>query len=552
MDFVVIDFEKLNDSLLSVCEVGIVEYINGKEVNSIHSYINPVNGLERNKWAQEHLNHITNEMLINAPSYNEIFTMIHDFIQDKLLVCHNKGADLNYIYKLGQHYNLPKLYSRWLDTQEVYNKGLESIYFLCFDEKMPEHHKALEDARACGKVFDYISSRKDISQFIHNDYYTPSTCRNGSKSDEPRHTRFGTANVEPDGLVFNHDKISDCSFFKGKTVALSGMSGNDKNKIDSILKDLGARRVSSLSSKTNVFIIDKHKVGATKRVTAIELQKENGLLVISDEYFMEISNVMIQPNLFTDIDNIPENPLTNRRIGFIGNFKNRAALIRKVKEFGASDNSKEGITRDTQILVMGRDIKQKTLNRLLCYEHDGWKPLKISEAELEGIFKGNYDGYKTPPAPIKHISMDMSYYYWTPPVYTDDDDDEDDSGIRRSSPLVYGENNPIYGMEIYVPDWPNKDMRIIRQLIGNVGGFANTEYFDDTNVIMLSEETLRLLEQGFKDDIIIDIENTYNISSAMVFNIQFTSETDFISWIKKRLEKFPDKSTLALLEKYLG
>ena len=330
------------------------------------------------------------------------------------------------------------------------------------------------------------------------------------------------------------------------------MSGNDKNKIDSILKDLGARRVSSLSSKTNVFIIDKHKVGATKRVTAIELQKENGLLVISDEYFMEISNVMIQPNLFTDIDNIPENPLTNRRIGFIGNFKNRAALIRKVKEFGASDNSKEGITRDTQILVMGRDIKQKTLNRLLCCEHDGWKPLKISEAELEGIFKGNYDGYKTPPAPIKHISMDMSYYYWTPPVYTDDDDDEDDSGIRRSSPLVYGENNPIYGMEIYVPDWPNKDMRIIRQLIGNVGGFANTEYFDDTNVIMLSEETLRLLEQGFKDDIIIDIENTYNISSAMVFNIQFTSETDFISWIKKRLEKFPDKSTLALLEKYLG
>ena len=67
---------------------------------------------------------------------------------------------------------------------------------------------------------------------------------------------------------------------------------------------------------------------------------------------------------------------------------------------------------------------------------------------------------------------------------------------------------------------------------------------------MLSEETLLLLQQGGKDEIIANIEKQYNESSAKFFNIQFSSEPDFISWVKKRMEKFPDESTMTLLEKY--
>ena len=259
----------------------------------------------------------------------------------------------------------------------------------------------------------------------------------------------------------------------------------------------------------------------------------------------------MQQDLFGDNAAIQQNPLTDRRVGFIGKFKNRAALVRKVKEFGASPKSKEGLTRDTQILVMGSEIKQELLNRLLCYEHDGWKPLKISETELEDIFKGHNNGYETPAVPIKQISIDMSYYNWIPPVYSTEDDGEDeDTGIRCSSPLVYGDSNPISGMEVYVPSRSDTDMGVLRQIIGNFGGYANTEYFDETNVVMLSEETLRLLEQGIKDEVISTIEKQYNDSSAKFFNIQFTSEPDFINWVKRRISIFPDESTIALLQEY--
>lgn len=260
---------------------------------------------------------------------------------------------------------------------------------------------------------------------------------------------------------------------------------------------------------------------------------------------------MIQQNLFDDNSSNQQNPLTDRRVGFIGKFKNRAALVRKVKEFGASPKSKDSLTRDTQILVMGSEIKQELLNRLLCYEHDGWKPLKITETELEDIFKGHSYGYETPAVPIKQISIDMSYYNWIPPVYSTEDDGEDeDSGIRCSSPLVYGEGNPIYGMEIFVPNRPDTNMGILRQIIGNFGGYANTEFFVETNVIMLSAKTLQLLKQGVKDEVITEIERQYNTSTANFFNSQFTSEPDFINWVRQRMKIFPEESTLKLLEIY--
>ena len=70
MEFVAIDFEKLNDNQLSVCEVGLVVFKDGKEVGQpFHSYLNPVGGHSRNDWAKSHLGHISDEMLLKAPSY---------------------------------------------------------------------------------------------------------------------------------------------------------------------------------------------------------------------------------------------------------------------------------------------------------------------------------------------------------------------------------------------------------------------------------------------------------------------------------------------------
>ena len=193
MDFVAIDFEKLNDSQLSVCEVGLVVFRDGKEGEpSFHSYINPCGGLERNVWAKGHLSHISDEMLLSAPTYEELFPKLQQIIQDKILVVHLKGADLNYIYRLEEHYKLPKLYSKWADTNEIAcslgkNPNLPGLYSELFGITLTEHHKALDDARACGRIFEHLSSKTDIQRFIHEEEYLPSERKNDYSNPTTRH-----------------------------------------------------------------------------------------------------------------------------------------------------------------------------------------------------------------------------------------------------------------------------------------------------------------------------------------------------------------------------
>jgi DNA polymerase III alpha subunit (gram-positive type) len=295
MEFVAIDFEKLNDSQLSVCEVGLVAFKDGKEVKpSFHSYINPYGGFDRNDWAKKHLSHISDKMLLEAPPYDKLFPILRQKIQDKILVVHSKGADLNYLYHLEEHYNLPKLYSKWADTNEIARslgkcENLPDLYSELFDVPFTEHHKALDDARACGLIFEQLSSQVNIRQFIHEENYLPTDKKREYDATNTRHTQYGTATVAPDGLVFNYDKILNKSFFKDKKVALSGMSVIDNNRIKSILTDsLGAKCTSKPSGKTDVFIINQNNVGPSKRIDAIRFQQTTGLLIITDDYFWEL------------------------------------------------------------------------------------------------------------------------------------------------------------------------------------------------------------------------------------------------------------------------
>lgn len=124
------------------------------------------------------------------------------------------------------------------------------------------------------------------------------------------------------------------------------------------------------------------------------------------------------------------------------------------------------------------------------------------------------------------------------------------TGIRNSSPLVYGEENPICQKEIYVPEMAGKNMGVFYQIIGNLGGYANKEYLDDTNIILLPDVLLRKLEEGVKDEVIQEIEKYYSKSSVRFQNIQFTCEKDFLSWVKGRMETAPDECTLRLLDIY--
>ena len=257
------------------------------------------------------------------------------------------------------------------------------------------------------------------------------------------------------------------------------------------------------------------------------------------------------------------NPLKGKRICLTGEFRMpQKELNAKLKAIGVdtidrvSDTRvyKEGeaippVKETTSFLVVGKNPNEDSMKRYALNEHDGYHAKMINEDKLYDYLCGRFTEEDLVPDTVeKQLNLDISYYNWSAPTLNGKT-----FVSRVSSPLKYdkdGKENPISQKEIFVPNISGKNMEAFFQMIGNLGGYANKEYYDDTNMIMLSDETLMKLERGIKDDVILDIEKRYNKSNTKIFNIQFTSESDFINWVKQRMIVFPDESTITLLQKY--
>ena len=258
------------------------------------------------------------------------------------------------------------------------------------------------------------------------------------------------------------------------------------------------------------------------------------------------------------------NPLKGKRVCLTGDFrmpqkelnaKLKAVGVETIDRVSDTRTYKEGdaippVKETTNFFIVGSNPNEDSLKRFALNEHDGYHAKMITEDKLYDYLSGRFTEEDIVPDVVeKQLHIDIGYYNWQAPIINGKT-----FVSRVSSPLKYdeeGKGNPIYQKEIFVPEIPNKDMSAFRQIIGNLGGYANKEYFDDTNMVLLSDDTLRKLKQGIKDDVILDIESRYNKSNTKIFNIQFTSECDFIAWVKARMEKYLDESTLALLERYL-
>lgn len=259
------------------------------------------------------------------------------------------------------------------------------------------------------------------------------------------------------------------------------------------------------------------------------------------------------------------NPLKGKRVCLTGEFRMpNKELNAKLKAVGVDKIDRVSETRiykeedaippvkeSTHFFIVGSNPNEESIKRYALNEHDGFHAVMINEDKLYMFLNGQFsEEDKVPETVEKKLNIDIGYYNWKAPVINGKT-----FVSRLSSPLEYvmkGWQNPIYQKEIYVPDMPSVDMDAFRQIIGNLGGYANRQYYDDTNIVMLGISTLQKLEQGIKDDVIIKIENQYNNSNAKIFNVQFTCESDFIKWVEYLMERYPDESTINYLNIYKG
>lgn len=268
-NFIAIDFEKLSDNPLSVCEMGVAKYIDGEKVIEKKFIVHPAAGLKRNFFGTTALSRIKDSDLENAPTFDKVYQYLLENLDDCIIVCHQKSSDLNYLYYLEKHYGLSGLTTNgYADTKEMSMKimglgKLKECYKSLTKDDMPTKHNALVDAQACAKVFIELCKKEDCNPFIYHIPYVP------EKEKEKKGIMTETVSIENMEI---EDNLLPSYSFDGKKVKLSGTF--NKEIVTDILKELGASVPSGdPTNNTDAFIVGDD-VGPRKKALANTQKKK--------------------------------------------------------------------------------------------------------------------------------------------------------------------------------------------------------------------------------------------------------------------------------------
>ena len=141
-------------------EIGAVKMKNGEIIERFDELINPGRSLDAEITA---VTQITDDMLYDKDTEENVTKRFKDFIQDYPLVAHNAKFDISMLDMAYNKYNLGEFTNPVIDTLELsrnidreYSKhslsALVKRYGVFFDEE--HHHRADYDAEGTGYVFD--------------------------------------------------------------------------------------------------------------------------------------------------------------------------------------------------------------------------------------------------------------------------------------------------------------------------------------------------------------------------------------------------------------
>lgn len=156
MEFVSVDVETANADLSSICQVGIVKFVDGEIVDEWETLINPEDEFDS---INIDIHGIDEEMVKESPILPQIENHVRQRLATSVVACHTP-FDKAAINQAFERYNLRLIECTWLDTARVSRRawtqfahngyGLANIAnYLGINFK---HHDALEDARAAGII----------------------------------------------------------------------------------------------------------------------------------------------------------------------------------------------------------------------------------------------------------------------------------------------------------------------------------------------------------------------------------------------------------------
>lgn len=157
LDFLALDVETANADAASICQVGIARFEGGEVVERWVSLVDPRTHFDPFNVG---IHGIGPEQVVGAPTFAGIFPELRGRIQGNIVV-HHMPFDKTALRRACEWERLDPLEAKWVDSAQVVRRTWEQFrkrgYGLANVAEYLgisfQHHDALEDAEAAGKVF---------------------------------------------------------------------------------------------------------------------------------------------------------------------------------------------------------------------------------------------------------------------------------------------------------------------------------------------------------------------------------------------------------------
>ena len=160
-EYCILDIETTGISCFTekITEIGIIKIKDGKEIDTFETFVNPEKPIPQR--IQE-ITHITDDMVKDAPTIEEVLPKMIEFIGDSVVVTHNTDFDVTWL-----KYNYEKCGYKWentyLDTLRLsramfpnFAKHKLGIIAEKLGVKVEVAHRALDDVKTLVQVFNIM------------------------------------------------------------------------------------------------------------------------------------------------------------------------------------------------------------------------------------------------------------------------------------------------------------------------------------------------------------------------------------------------------------
>ncbi len=292
-NYVVFDIETtgLDPEFDEIIEIGAVKIKDGIKIDTFNSLIKPE--YEIDEFITE-LTGITNEMVENAPSIDEVLPKFMDFIKDYIIIGHNVNFDINFIYDNLGELNIPPITNDFVDTLRISRRLIPELKHHklsdlanYFNIDTNGSHRALKDVEITSEVLNNLN--KMIIEKYQNIDNFKDACKPKSHSG-----------IRASDITTNNTEFDEENMLYDKYVVITGTLGKMLRKdAMQIIADLGGHCQDGVNKDTNYLILGNNDYNPILR------GKKSSKLLKAENLKLKGQDIeIISENVFYDI--IPE------------------------------------------------------------------------------------------------------------------------------------------------------------------------------------------------------------------------------------------------------